>query len=894
MGKLKVGIIFGGSSREREVSFAGGRTVYDNLNKALFEPVLLFVDSFGNFCELDWQYVYKGTIRDFYPSVEFLPTLDPPFQLYAECLNPNKEEQLEMLSKIGKPVSVEALKTKIDLAFLCLHGTKGEDGSIQGLLDWLDIPFTGSGIMPSALGINKRTQKDFLNGTSFHNPSYFSIQREHWLSQENTKENTFEHIKSKIGFPCVVKAANQGSSIGITVLQEEDFSSFVQAIDKSFFIQKLDAKDWNSLNKEEKLERTRTLSDIREGLGLPMYINNEKAFLPTEVLDKINALSQTEDTITLAAQDTENEVIIEQFIAGKEFSCIVVKDDAGNSIALPPTEIVKGKEVFDYRSKYLPGLTRKITPIEVEEVYLEKIRKECVALFQHFQFNVYARIDGFLTAQGEVFLNDPNTTSGMMPSSFFFHQAAEIGLNPSNFITYLIRTSLAERLRFSSATFAYKKLLNLLDKSLELHAKNTDEKEKIAVIMGGYSFERHISVESGRNIYEKLASSGKYDVTPIFLTGKDAEYTLHTLPINIMLKDNADDIAEKVLHYSAHPYIDKIREECAGILSKYGTGMELAKPKEISFHQLKELVDGVFVALHGRPGEDGSIQVKLKEAGLYFNGSDVESSQITINKHDTNIALRRYGFLTADSVLIHREAWEKDQKAVLESLKDWYPIIAKPADDGCSAAVKKIDEKESLSAFANLIFRDTALLNDKNASILHLKPKEEFPKKDYFLVEKLIQSNGADHFLEITGGMLTHKGETEITYELFEPSEALAEHGILSLEEKFLAGQGQNLTPSRFSKNAANQKIISEKVRAELEAAAKALKVEGYCRIDAFVRIFNETDVEVIFIEVNSLPGMTPATCIYHQAAINGYKPFEFIDKILQYGKERTKIVANA
>jgi D-alanine-D-alanine ligase len=172
---------------------------------------------------------------------------------------------------------------------------------------------------------------------------------------------------------------------------------------------------------------------------------------------------------------------------------------------------------------------------------------------------------------------------------------------------------------------------------------------------------------------------------------------------------------------------------------------------------------------------------------------------------------------------------------------------------------------------------------------LGLKPKEEFPRKNYFLVEKLIQANGADHFLEITGGLLTHKEGTEIRYEIFEPSEALAEHGILSLEEKFLAGQGQNLTPSRFSKNKDFQASISAKVQKELVAAAKALNVEGYCRIDAFVRIFNNDEVEVIFIEVNSLPGMTPATCIYHQAAINGYKPFEFIDEILEYGRERNK-----
>ncbi|MFI5221980.1 MAG: hypothetical protein ACHQK8_06630, partial [Bacteroidia bacterium] len=72
--------------------------------------------------------------------------------------------------------------------------------------------------------------------------------------------------------------------------------------------------------------------------------------------------------------------------------------------------------------------------------------------------------------------------------------------------------------------------------------------------------------------------------------------------------------------------------------------------------------------------------------------------------------------------------------------------------------------------------------------------------------------------------------------------------------------------------------------------AAKILNIEGYCRIDAFVRIYKRNKVDVIFIEVNSLPGMTPATCIFHQCAINNYKPYEFIDRILNFGEERVML----
>ncbi|HXB10552.1 MAG TPA: D-alanine--D-alanine ligase, partial [Bacteroidia bacterium] len=103
------------------------------------------------------------------------------------------------------------------------------------------------------------------------------------------------------------------------------------------------------------------------------------------------------------------------------------------------------------------------------------------------------------------------------------------------------------------------------------------------------------------------------------------------------------------------------------------------------------------------------------------------------------------------------------------------------------------------------------------------------------------------------------------------------------------AGEGQNITPARYAKKSAISRKVSNAVKAELKKAAIALNIEGYARIDAFVRVYSNNKVEVVFIEVNSLPGMTPATCIFHQTAINGYTPFGFIDNILKYGIEKRK-----
>lgn len=891
---MKIGIFFGGQSREREISFAGGRTVYDNLNKTLFEPVPIFVDSIGNFIHLDWEYIYKGTIRDFYPPSEFLPESPNYFQLYIESLGKLDGFRLEeLISKVGTRISPEKFASMMDFAFLALHGPYGEDGNIQGLLEWYNIPFSGSGILPSAIGIDKVVQRNLLNAYQFAGPKSTVISREDWLKQNNRK-SLFNDLVSSLGLPLVVKAPHQGSSIGVSIVSKPDLADFEIAVNKSLFIKEISQSEWFNRSEAEKKTFLINLIDIREGIGMPVQTADSIIYHPDQLLAFLNTESNyINGALSLTPLNAEESILFESYIKGQEFSCIVIQNEDGVPIALPPTEIIKGKEVFDYRSKYLPGMSRKITPINASPEIIETIRKECSRLFQVLHCNVYARIDGFVTPEGTVYLNDPNTTSGMLPSSFFFHQAAEIGLNPSQFLTYIIRTSLAERVKTGKHNHYIRTQLRSLDESIKNLQEVGSKKINVGVIMGGFSSERHISVESGRNIYEKLSSSTKYSPIPIFLTGSEARHELYVLPVNVMLKDNADDIKEKIRHFqeqSQHPAIKQIKEETASITNKY-VDRVIRDFKPVNYSDLKGLVDVVFIALHGRPGEDGAVQTELEQHQIPYNGSGIESSQLTINKYETNELLAKNGIKVAQHQLIYENEWLRDQKGILDEVEKRfsYPIIGKPADDGCSSAVKKLKSREELIAFAQTMFRKTEDFEPGPAAILKLKPKEEFPQKDFFLIEELITKGEARFFLEITGGLLTKSGQAhEIEYEVFEPSEALASGEVLSLEEKFLAGEGQNITPARYHKEPAINKEVSLKVREELGKVAKVLNVEGYARIDAFVRIFENNDVETVIIEVNSLPGMTPATCIFHQSAINGYKPYDFIDAILQYGIQRT------
>jgi len=889
---LKIGIIFGGSSPEREISFAGGRTVYDNLDKSLFEPVPIFVDSYHNFIELKWEYLYKGTIRDFYPPTHPRNTSANHFQLYIENICPPDDVFIEeAIASVGKRIRIEDLPKIMDIAFLCLHGNQGEDGSIQGLLEWLNVPYTGSGILGSAMGINKAWQKEVYLQNRLPTPQYITIYQDDFLKHKD-KNELFEQITHLIGLPLVVKPARQGSSIGVSILPETCSAyEFVQAIYKAFGIIEISLNDWKNIPYTDKIQKIKSVIDIKQGIGLPVYLNGSLIHNPDELFSALDILSELypKAIAQLWAAQADQEVIVEEFIKGREFSCIVIEDLNGQAVALPPTEIKKSGDLYDYRAKYMPGQSRKVTPMDVDEATLQKICKRAEDLFYILGCDVYARIDGFLSEEGHVYLNDPNTTSGMLPSSFFFHQAAETGLNPSQFLTYIIYTSLQARKLTGKNPYLIENMQKKLKALLHDKKENQGKKMRVGVVMGGYSYERHISVESGRNIYEKLSSSTEFEPVPVFLLGNPQGFELWQIPISMMLKDNADDIRDKILHYPTeiNPVLQEIREKTLDIVEMFGNTQSIQKPVKLNPENYKNVFDFCFIALHGRPGEDGQLQQHLEQYKIPYNGSRADSSAITINKYVTNEVLHQAGFKIARHALITKQNFNQ-YRSILQFFR--FPLVAKPVDDGCSAAVVKIKTWLELEAYANIMFRTQQSYPKDACDILGIDEKAEFPQKDAFLVEEWISKENADYFLEITGGLLTYyDANGNIQYQVFNASETLAEKDILSIEEKFLAGQGQNITPARYDLNDTDlQEYVNQAVKETLREVAIVLNIQGYARIDAFVRIWKEPrKVEVIIIEVNSLPGMTPATCIFHQAALENYKPLDFIRKIIEFGYQR-------
>ena len=142
------------------------------------------------------------------------------------------------------------------------------------------------------------------------------------------------------------------------------------------------------------------------------------------------------------ALEWDRAVLVEEFLDGIEFSSIVL-EQYGEASALEVTEIVPQSDYFTYDDKYMPGRCRKFTPPrKIPSHIVEAIKKEAVRAFQALGFRSYGRIDGFYLKDGRILITDPNSSSGMAPSSFFFEQAACAGMLPSMILSRLIENAL--------------------------------------------------------------------------------------------------------------------------------------------------------------------------------------------------------------------------------------------------------------------------------------------------------------------------------------------------------------------------------------------------------------------------------------------------------------------
>ena len=201
--KTRVGILFGGKSAEHEVSLRSAKSIVDALDREQYEPVLVGIDPEG---------VWHVESMDTLPTGESL------------SLDVSAEETALVPSSKGELSGTTVGIGKLDVVFPVLHGTNGEDGTVQGLLTLADVPFVGPSVLGSAVGMDKAVMKALLRDAGILNANAIVFRR--------GDDIFYDTVEAELGMPVFVKPANLGSSVGVS--KATDAESFEKAVEEAF------------------------------------------------------------------------------------------------------------------------------------------------------------------------------------------------------------------------------------------------------------------------------------------------------------------------------------------------------------------------------------------------------------------------------------------------------------------------------------------------------------------------------------------------------------------------------------------------------------------------------------------------------------------------------------
>ncbi len=222
MRKKRVALIFGGKSGEHEVSLSSAQSIFKALDKSKYEILLIGIDPSGRWLlpNPDLFLVHPNprdiSLADFPQSVALVPY--------------KSEGSLTMVGSTSNPSFAENLnRNTIDVIFPVLHGTFGEDGTIQGLLEMAQIPFVGSGVLGSALGMDKEISRKLFRAEGI--PVVPTLTFSKYEFQKNKKAAIDATLRT-LGLPFFVKPANAGSSVGVSKVKTE--SEALEKFDLAF------------------------------------------------------------------------------------------------------------------------------------------------------------------------------------------------------------------------------------------------------------------------------------------------------------------------------------------------------------------------------------------------------------------------------------------------------------------------------------------------------------------------------------------------------------------------------------------------------------------------------------------------------------------------------------
>ena len=350
MSKIKVGVIFGGQSTEHDVSVVSGGSVIKNLSKEKYEIYPIYISEKG-----DW-FQYIKPVQD----IDIFEIGEQP-------------KELEKISN-----EFETLK-KQDIIFPVLHGLYGEDGTIQGLLELLKVPYVGCKVLASGICMDKVYAKMIFEKANINQAKAVVVNAKNgytYVDEElnhisTTIEEICKIVNEKLKYPVFVKPSNSGSSVGVSKAENDEELK-------------------NSIQEAVKYDK---------------------------------------------------EILIEQGINGKEIECAVLgMDDVKASCV---GQILSADEFYDYDSKYKNAESKTIIPADVSKEISEKIRKTAIKAFKAVKGSGLARVDFFVDKEtDEIYLNEINTMPGFTNISMYPKLWENCGLTYSELLDRLIEQEL--------------------------------------------------------------------------------------------------------------------------------------------------------------------------------------------------------------------------------------------------------------------------------------------------------------------------------------------------------------------------------------------------------------------------------------------------------------------
>ena len=346
---MKIVVLAGGLSTERDVSFKTGEMVTKALRENGHQVILL--DVFMGYSDKEED------LTGIFDRAEAVSVKVAAIPETAPDLEKVKAQRKDQSDNFFGPNVIELCRMA-DIVFMALHGENGENGKIQAAFDLFGIRYTGTGYLGSALAMNKGMAKQLFLENGIPTPRGTSLKR----GEDAAKIET-----CGIHFPCVVKPCSGGSSIGVSIVHDK--AEYEQALKEAF--------RW------------------------------------------------------------ENELVIEEYVKGREFSVGVIDFQA-----LPIIEIAPVEGFYDYKNKYKAGSTVETCPAELSEQITKEMQGYAEKVAEVLGLNTYSRTDFLLDAEDHIFCLEANTLPGMTPTSLLPQEAKVTGVDFNQLCEKLIESSM--------------------------------------------------------------------------------------------------------------------------------------------------------------------------------------------------------------------------------------------------------------------------------------------------------------------------------------------------------------------------------------------------------------------------------------------------------------------